>query len=433
MATQSVRIGWRPYVVTQVVDAVDADATAFIAAAGITNLTQASAINTLVNELKAYGLWSKMKAIYPFVGGTATSHKWNLKDPRDLNEAYRLVFSGGWTHSSTGALPTTGYAETFLTPSTSLSLNSTHISGYLRTNNAVDAPILSSENTSTYGNGLYIWPKQVLFGYSVRINDNTSQSGGTNTDDIRGFHLATRTSSNIKKYIINTTQKFSVTTSSVGLNTSSIYIAKSRNNANFFNNEISFNSIGDGLSDTEATNFYTSVQKFQTSLGRQIGTPVLAAGQIANLLETYYGAGAAYSTRRVRTTYTGPALRVRRSSDNTEQDINFNSNGDLNTTALLSFTGTSNGFVTKWYDQSGNGRDLVQVTSANQPQISMNGIVFTEKGRPTVSSTGAVVMSSNVIPVTTAISTFILLRTNIIKSNSNNEDNIKIALSLIHI
>ena len=75
------KVGWRAYVVTQVVNAVDADAQAFIAAAGITNLTQASAINTLVNDLKTYGLWTKMKALYPMVGGTAASHKFNLKDP----------------------------------------------------------------------------------------------------------------------------------------------------------------------------------------------------------------------------------------------------------------------------------------------------------------------------------------------------------------
>jgi hypothetical protein len=82
-----VRVGVRNGVVTQVVNAVDADATAFIAAAGITNLTQAAAISTLVDDLKTYGLWTKMKALYPFVGGSAASHKFNLKDPRDLDAA----------------------------------------------------------------------------------------------------------------------------------------------------------------------------------------------------------------------------------------------------------------------------------------------------------------------------------------------------------
>jgi len=131
-------------------------------------------------------------------------------------------------------------------------------------------PILSAENAASYSNGLYIWPKQVLFGYSIRINDNTSQGGGTNTDDVRGLHIASRTASNVKKYQVNTSQKFSVTTASVGLNTNSIYIGASRNNANYFNNQIAFSSIGDGLTDAEALNLNTAVQTFQTALNRNV-------------------------------------------------------------------------------------------------------------------------------------------------------------------
>ena len=85
---------------------LDSDAQAFIAAAGISNPTEISAINTLVLDLKNNNnLWTTLKAIYPMVGGTATSCKFNLKDPRDLNAAYRLQFNGGWTFSSTGAKP----------------------------------------------------------------------------------------------------------------------------------------------------------------------------------------------------------------------------------------------------------------------------------------------------------------------------------------
>ena len=250
----------------------DADALAFFTAAGITDTTQKTAVNTFVTDLKGYNIWTKMKAIYPFVGGSATSHKYNLKDPRDLDAAFRLVYSGGWTHSSTGALPngTNAFADTKLIPNTNLSLNSTHISGYLRTNLNSEAPILSSENSGTYNDGLYIWPKQLATGYSVRINDNTSQSGGTNSDDIRGFHVALRTASNVKKYRLNNTERFNVTTASTALNTSNIYIAASRNNANYFNNELAFSSIGDGLTDTEAANFYIAVQNFNTTLSRNI-------------------------------------------------------------------------------------------------------------------------------------------------------------------
>lgn len=82
---------------------------------------------------------------------------------------------------------------------------------------------------------------------------------------------------------------------------------------------------------------------------------------------------AAYSTRKLRTAYAGSALRVRRSSDNTEQDIGF-SGGDLDTAAMLTFVGANNGFITVWYDQSGNARNMVQVTAANQPRIVDAGV-----------------------------------------------------------
>ena len=57
----------------------DADAQAFITAAAITDLNQQNAINTLVVSLKGYSIWTKFKAIYPIVGGTASQHKYNLK------------------------------------------------------------------------------------------------------------------------------------------------------------------------------------------------------------------------------------------------------------------------------------------------------------------------------------------------------------------
>ena len=65
------------------------------------------------------------------------------------------------------------------------------------------------------------------------------------------------------------------------------------------------------------------------------------------LLDLYPSAAAAYSVRLLRSAYSGSAIRVRRSSDNTEQDIGF-SGGNLDTSALTSFCGSGNGFVTTW-------------------------------------------------------------------------------------
>lgn len=95
-------------------------------------------------------------------------------------------------------------------------------------------------------------------------------------------------------------------------------------------------------------------------------------------------AAAAYSLRRLRTAYTGPAIRVRRSSDNAEQDIGFTAGGDLDTTALLAFVGSGSGFVRTWYDQSGDARHVTQGNAALQPRIVNAGVVETEGARPTV-------------------------------------------------
>ena len=100
------------------------------------------------------------------------------------------------------------------------------------------------------------------------------------------------------------------------------------------------------------------------------------------LLDTYPNAAAAYSVRKLRAAYTGNAIRVRRSSDNTESDIGFTALGNLDTTALTTFCSGTNGFVTTWYDQSGNANNATQTTAANQPQIVSSGSVINVNSKP---------------------------------------------------
>jgi len=99
------------------------------------------------------------------------------------------------------------------------------------------------------------------------------------------------------------------------------------------------------------------------------------------LLDIYPNASVAYSLRKLRTAYTGNAIRVRRSSDNAEQDFGFVSN-DLDTASLLTFCGAGNGFVTTWYDQSGNGNNATQTTALNQPQIVSSGSLLVINSKP---------------------------------------------------
>ena len=108
-----------------------------------------------------------------------------------------------------------------------------------------------------------------------------------------------------------------------------------------------------------------------------------SGGSLPLLLDAYSGASAAYSLRKLNTAYTGYAIRVRRSSDNTSQDIGFVGNS-LDTSAITTFVGSNDGYVSIWYDQSGNSKNATQVSLANQPQIVISGTLQTLNSNPTL-------------------------------------------------
>lgn len=257
----------------------DADALAFITAASITDSVQKNAINTLVTDLKTYGIWSKMKVIYPMVGGTAFSHKFNLKDPRDLDVAFRLQFVNGWLHSSTGAKANgiDGYADTKFTPSTSWSTSNAHSSYYSRTNISLtsnqilfDAFIDADSNYQ-----LFLGTNGLIAHSSFNSSNGTAvadiSSWGSRTD---GFFIGNRANINSNKIYRNSTL--------VGNNTGTgggtmpnipLFLAAANTPGGavvFSKLENSFATIGEGMTDTESSNLYTSIQQFQVTLGRAV-------------------------------------------------------------------------------------------------------------------------------------------------------------------
>jgi len=125
-----------------------------------------------------------------------------------------------------------------------------------------------------------------------------------------------------------------------------------------------------------------------------LGTSVNRGGFVsgaaaAKLLDTYSSAAAAYSLRQLSDSYSGNAVKVRRASDDTELDIGFSS-GELDTSALATHCGSSNGFVVTWYDQSGNSNNATQSTAANQPKIydATAERHITENGKPAIEFDG---------------------------------------------
>ena len=141
-------------------------------------------------------------------------------------------------------------------------------------------------------------------------------------------------------------------------------------------------------------NFSGFAKKFS-----KLDAPIIAYDPNVNyLLDTYSGAAAAYSLRQLSQLHTGSAIRVREDGTNTETDIGFNVNGNLDTAAISAHCGANNGYVTIWYDQSGNGNDAEQITAGNQPQIYNGTAVITENGQPCVSFSNARLLFSNIDP-----------------------------------
>jgi hypothetical protein len=260
----------------------DADAQAFITAAAITDVTQQNAINTLVIALKGYSIWTKFKAIYPIVGGTASQHKFNLKDPRDLDAAFRLTFATGFTHSATGMLPngTSAFGNTFLAGNL-LTVSNQAMSYYSRTNTsaAVNMYEVGYIPAAIYRNGLGVRSTFRLVANrsvsDIALNAGTGAAFLSNNLDSTGFYIANRNSNVDNKMHKNGVIVATVATSIGTPTTSSLnyYISASNSNGtanNFSNRECAFASIGDALTDTEASNFYTAVQAFNTTLSRQV-------------------------------------------------------------------------------------------------------------------------------------------------------------------
>jgi len=253
----------------------DSDALAFATAAGITDSVQRTALDNLVIGLKADGIWTKLKAVYPFVGGTAASHKWNLKDPQDTDAAFRLVFSGGWTHSATGALPngSTGYANTFFNPATQgLLYNDNHLSIYSRTSGGGGASNFyeMGEGLNTGGLALFARRTSDLAGYDVvTVPGNRVSAANTNG---QGFYLGTANTATGRLYK-NAALHVSAAIGSVAMPSYNVYIGgfnEQNSVIHYSAKETAWNSIGVGLTVAEASNLYTRVQAFQTALGRQV-------------------------------------------------------------------------------------------------------------------------------------------------------------------
>lgn len=253
---------------------LDPAAAAFLTAAGITDPTITSAINRLVKNYKGIGnlnnsvdLWSGSLAIYPIVGGSANAHKFNLKDPRDLDAAFRLAFSGGWTHNANGI---TGNgvntaANTFLNPSVVLSASANSYGVYNRTNTA-----------KGYDIGAFLSPNDTMVAARYTSGNAIFSVTGTTynqvvNSDARGCYIFSKNGAAANNLYKNGASILSSSNASVYANDNFRIGSGGLGYADSSDHNYAFAFFStQGLSNINAQLLNSIIIQFQTDLSRQV-------------------------------------------------------------------------------------------------------------------------------------------------------------------
>jgi hypothetical protein len=239
----------------------DADAQAYFTAnTSITSDADKTAINTFYLGLKSDGIYTKLSAMYLPLWSSASANKWNLVNPVDSNPAYRLTFSTGWTHASSGMTPTNAYADTFIA-GTTFSTN-VHLSYYCGTQTASAQAEMGSVSASSN--------LSIRVG-SLAVLGGTTSISYTTTTDKRGWWLASKRSNSDRELYRNGVSEATLTTLITNaFSANNIWIGGNNNGGSIqfaSSKQCRFSSIGLGLTDTEASNFSNRLNTLMTYFG----------------------------------------------------------------------------------------------------------------------------------------------------------------------
>jgi hypothetical protein len=249
---------------------VDPDAQAFLTAAAITDPTISDAINTLVLGLKSNNLWTKMVALYPFVGSTASNHKWNLKNPVDTNAAFRLTFFGGITHSSAGIIgnASNAYAQTHNTFSHYNSPSNAGLSFgfYTTTEHTFGVNRIPFGGGQHYIQWLALSPVNTRFAFRNILLDQTVTAP---SDTIGYFAQSVDTNGTTRFYYnrTNTIQSAAIT-AGTSLTTANITLLTYQAGGAAVNSTMSTAYISNFLDSTDMVNLRTLIMNLNSTLGR---------------------------------------------------------------------------------------------------------------------------------------------------------------------
>jgi len=251
---------------------VDPDAAAFLAAQGNTDPAQTAALDALVKGLKSASLYSLFFTIYPFIGGSASAHKFNLIDPRNTDDAFRITWTGAATHSATG-VQTNGsdaYGDTHFDPSDWFALDNGSFGFYRRSDYVGSGYDLGCSDAldvnSTSCIARYSGGNQFAVYGNVYKAVSNADAKGMYTTNILG-------SSNIEGYkdgvqVINDPAGVSLVLPSSTMTLG----AQNRGGGavEYVEAEYAFAFQSQGMTEAQSLTLYNLVQAFQVALGRSV-------------------------------------------------------------------------------------------------------------------------------------------------------------------
>jgi len=249
----------------------DPDAQLFVDNAGILIQAEGDAVNDFVIYLKGYSLWSKIICLNVKVGGTASQHKFNLKDPRDLDVAFRYTYGGTWVHGLDGAKAngTNSLANTYVNLNT-LGLNGNFSFGYyLTVANTLfnDKHGMGAFSSATNWVTLQHNFSTEMLGYAYGPTGTSLTISGAN-NDFFALSVNGTTKKVFHKNLVST-----ATTNGTSVPTINLYEGCFNFfNAYYFGLDATYGTsfVAEGLTETEIGNLRTSIITFETALGRNV-------------------------------------------------------------------------------------------------------------------------------------------------------------------
>ncbi len=248
----------------------------FIAATKISDAGVKAALDSLITNSRNHGWWDLCKTIYPLVGGTSDACKYNLKDPRDVDAAYRITWTGNISFDNSGVKSNGGWGNTHVVPSSDLSLSSNHISVYSVTDayDTASVDIGAEDGNGTLQLAIYSGIPQGFY------LSGSLQAYYVPNPGLAGYFMGTRTSATISAaagavYRNGIAIQDTTLTDAdpEGLPSISLDILNKNNfsvHTRGTNRKFAFATIGSGINSEMAMIMYADIQQFQITLGRAI-------------------------------------------------------------------------------------------------------------------------------------------------------------------